>query len=183
MKLPILTLAALFMSSYAAHAEKNQTKSIVGYLEKIVVQHIDKEFEAKLDTGADTTSIHADVIELKKKSKKAGEEGYVVFTIGNSEDTSKHIKKPLVRIVKIIERTGGYIKRPVVEMTFCIAGKLVTEEVNLANRDRFNYDVLIGRNMLEHAGLVVDSGTTYTTKPNCPEPENAKPSPDDDDED
>nr|WP_232224186.1 RimK/LysX family protein [Mastigocladopsis repens] len=34
-------------------------------------------------------------------------------------------------------------------MKFCIAGRWIEEEVNLAERDNFNYPVLIGRNMLK----------------------------------
>jgi hypothetical protein len=168
-------MALLCVHSAHAHeamsAKKNDTQ-IVGYLERVVVQHIDKEYKAKLDTGADTSSIHAEIIELQEPKKKKGKGGYVIFDISSEDGKSSHIRKPLIRMVRIVSKGNkGYLRRPVVEMTFCIAGKLITGEVNLANRDRFNYDVLVGRNMLQQAKFAVDSASEFTTKPNCALPE------------
>jgi len=53
-------------------------------------------------------------------------------------------------------------------MKLCVAGRWIEEEVNLAERDDFNYPVLIGRNMLKKGGLVVDSSKTFTADSSCP---------------
>jgi hypothetical protein len=53
-------------------------------------------------------------------------------------------------------------------MRLCVAGQWIEEEVNLADRDDFNYPVLIGRNLLQKGGLVVDSSKTFTADPSCP---------------
>jgi len=136
---------------------------IIGYVENVRVKDVDAVIKAKLDTGATTSSIHVDIIEEAEDN--------VVFEIvaENAKDTKK-LKKEIVRHVRIKKKGGGdeYIRRPVVEMTFCIAGQLVKEEVNLANRDGFTYDLLIGRNMLEKGLLIVDVSKTFTGKPNCP---------------
>ncbi len=52
-------------------------------------------------------------------------------------------------------------------MEFCVAGRLIEEEANLADRDDFNYSVLIGRNMLKKGKLAVSSAESFTAKPNC----------------
>ena len=67
-----------------------------------------------------------------------------------------------MRWVKIESRTKDYIRRPVVRMKLCIAGRWIEEEVNLSDRDEFNYSVLIGRNMLKKAKLAIDSAKTFT---------------------
>jgi hypothetical protein len=144
---------------------------IVGYLEKVRVPHVDVVFRAKLDTGADTSSMHAEIIDLKKPKETEDGKGYVVFTLDSDQKKSNHIKKPLARIVRIKLRGGGYQRRPVVKMEFCIAGIVVHEEVNLTNRENFKYDLLVGRNMLAKGGFLIDSEATYTSTPNCAQEE------------
>jgi hypothetical protein len=65
--------------------------------------------------------------------------------------------------VRIKRKEGGYVERPVIRFSFCIAGDVVTGEVNLAQRSHFEYPVLIGRNMLHKRGILVDSGSTFRT--------------------
>lgn len=146
---------------------------IVGYIEKVRVPNIDMVFKAKMDTGADTSSINAIIIDIKKAKETEDGKGYVIFTLDTEgSEESSHIKRPLERMVKIKMRSDKekYQHRPVIEMTFCIAGVLVHEEVNLTNRENFKYDLLVGRNALKKAGLFIDSGKTYVSKPNCPKP-------------
>ncbi|MDB9741947.1 RimK/LysX family protein [Akkermansiaceae bacterium] len=161
-KLLIVALACLSLST----AEEKK-KIIVGYIEKISIPALDMVIKAKLDTGATTSSIHAEIIEEPKKEKK-GEKQYITFTIQTEEGASKKIKKEITRWVAIKKKDGGTQQRPVVMMEFCIAGELVKEEVNLANRDNFIYDVLIGRNMLTKGNILIDSNLKFSSKPNCP---------------
>ncbi len=163
-------------NSYAANAIKPQTKpaykhsQVVGYIEKVKMPHIDVVFNAKMDTGADTSSMNAEIIDLKRNRETEDGKGYVIFTL-DTEGSRKtnHIKRPLARMVRIKMRgeAGGYQRRPVIDMEFCIAGVLVHEEVNLSNRENFKYDLLVGRNTLAKAGLLIDSNKKYTSKPNC----------------
>jgi hypothetical protein len=92
----------------------------------------------------------------------------IVFSIlGEDPSRGKTFERKIVRMVRIKKKGGGYIRRPVVEMTFCVAGKTIREEVNLANRENFIYPVLIGRNMMRHAGLLIDPSRTHITNPAC----------------
>lgn len=158
--LTVLLLCALPLAQ--AFAKQPEKRVIIGYVENVRVKDVDAVIKAKLDTGAVTSSIHVDIIEE--------DDDYVVFEIvaEKAEDTKK-LKKEIVRHARIKKKGGDdFIRRPVVEMTFCIAGQLVNEEVNLADRDGFLYDLLIGRNMLEKALLIVDVSKTFTGRPNCP---------------
>lgn len=139
----------------------------VGYVEYVSIPKVDATLKAKMDTGAKTSSIHANIIEIKKRKKNESDSGYVIFTIQTEDGASNSIKKPITRFVKIKLKDGGFQRRPVVEMKFCIAGVMVHDEVNLSDREDFLYDVLIGRNMLVKGGLLVDAARDLSIKPNC----------------
>lgn len=92
----------------------------------------------------------------------------IKFRFSDGDKVQKTFELPIVRWVRIESRQSDYIRRPVVRMKICVAGQWIEEEVNLAERDDFNYPVLIGRNMLEKGKLVVDSSQTFTKDPSCP---------------
>lgn len=151
--------------SAPAHA-----KTRVGWVEHIRIDDVGLAVKAKMDTGAKTSSIDAEIIDIVKmketKDDRPGEK--VVFSMmGEDASEKKTFEREIVRYVRIKKKGGGYIRRPVIEMTFCIAGERLTEEVNIANRENFIYPVLIGRNMLSHAKLTVDASETLVTRPSC----------------
>ncbi|RUR72363.1 ATP-dependent zinc protease [Chlorogloeopsis fritschii PCC 9212] len=138
----------------------------VGWVEKARIPGVGKEVKVKLDTGATTTSINAEILEKPEEDSEAG--GMIKFRFIDKEGNDVVFERPIVRWVEIKSREGANLRRPVVRMKFCVANRWIEEEVNLADRDDFNYPVLIGRNMLKQAKLVVDSSQTFTTDPSCP---------------
>jgi len=144
-------------------AEETQT---VGWIEKGKIAGVEKEIKFKLDTGATTSSINAEILEKPDEDTESG--GMIKFRFTNGEGITEIFELPIVRWVRIESRKANYIRRPVVRMKLCVAGRWIEEEVNLAERDDFNYPVLIGRNMLNKGGLIVDSSKTFTTDPTCP---------------
>ena len=137
----------------------------VGWIEQGKIAGTDEEVKLKLDTGATTSSINAEIIEKPDDETESG--GMIKFRFTNGEGVTNVYELPISRWVKIESRTQDYIRRPVVRMKMCIAGRWVEEEVNLADRDDFNYSVLVGRNMLSKGKLVVDSSATFTKDPSC----------------
>lgn len=140
-----------------------------GWVEKARIQGVDSEVDAKLDTGAETTSINAEILEEPDEDTESG--GMIKFRFVGEDGNEAIFERPIVRWVRIKARDGGSFRRPVVQMKFCVAGRWVEEEVNLADRDEFNYPVLVGRNMLGKAQIAVDSSQTYMTEAACPEEE------------
>ena len=138
----------------------------VGWVEKARIPGVEKEIKVKLDTGATTTSIDAEILEKPDEDSEFG--GMIKFRFKNGEGIKEVFERPIVRWVRIKSRKGADIHRPVVRMKLCVANRWIEDEVNLANRDGFNYRVLIGRNMLKQGKLAVDASRTLTTDPACP---------------
>lgn len=167
MRLILLMFMSLTLAT-TAHAAPRQLKR-VGWVEEIVISEVGSVVRAKLDTGAKTSSIDADIIDIRKSGKetKTTTGDTVVFSVAMEKGDKKTFERAVNRYVRIKKKGGGYIRRPVITMSFCIAGRAITEEVNLANREGFIYPVLVGRNMMAHADLVIDAGKTYITRPTC----------------
>jgi len=167
----IFSLIGLFVAS-AAFAAKPAPDAphVVGWVEEVTIEDVGLVLKAKMDTGAKTSSIDAEIIDIRKEGKK--KKGYtgevVVFSVTDSKTSKTNtFERKIVRFVRIKKKSGGYLRRPVIVMQFCVAGKSVKEEVNLANRENFIYPVLVGRNMMQHAGIAIDPGRTLLTSPHC----------------
>ena len=179
-----LLLWALGITAVRAAPQEDIT---VGWVESLYIEAIDTHFNAKLDTGAKTSSIGADILDVVEytpeamKEGKSGQDkpakgalGRIIFTIEDDKGVKKTLERDIVRWARIKRKgNAGFIRRPVVKMRFCLAGHVIEDEVNLAVRSRFIYPVLIGRNMLEKGGLVVDASRKMTAPSTCPK----KPSP------
>ena len=127
------------------------------------------ELDAKLDTGATTSSIHAIILSEPDREDFDDEDAdrNIVFKLVNEDDEERTVETEIVRWAAIKTKKGGAIYRPVVELELCLGGRLIKDEVTLADRAHFNYETLIGRNMLEKAGIIVDSSEIYTKKARC----------------
>jgi len=136
----------------------------VGRVEKVYVPAVDSIFKARMDTGAETSSIDAKIIEIEKK--KDGDR-IVTFSIADENGDQKILEERVARTVRIKTKEGGYIRRPVIRMTFCIGGREIDEEVNLSERTHFLYQVLIGRNTMTKGELIVNPAKTFMTNPVC----------------
>ncbi len=123
---------------------------IIGEVEPVYLKDIDSVFYARIDTGAETSSIDAFNI---KEFERDGEP-WVSFDVKNRKTKEKRtFEKKIVRKTFIKRQQGENEKRIVVNMEIKIGNQLFTKEFNLGNREKFNYQVLIGRNIL--SGLAV----------------------------
>lgn len=169
MKQTALIILATFIL-LAAPASARELKR-VGWVEEIAIADVGSIVKAKLDTGAKTSSIDAEIIDIRKTGevRKNSTGDTVVFALQLNDGTIKTFERAIDRYVRIKKKGGGFIRRPVITMGFCIAGRLVKEEVNLANREGFIYPVLVGRNMMQHADIMIDASRTMITRPTCTE--------------
>jgi hypothetical protein len=155
----------LLFSPWIGDSAEAGEKDIFGWAEHVLVGRSRLPMEAKLDTGADTSSIDASRIHrYRTKDKKL----WVEFRL-TDDDSGRSIRhrKRLVRYAYIKEHDGPSQKRPVVKMAICLGDHLMEIEVSLVDRSGFAFPVLLGRNALE-GRVVVDSELEYTAGPTCP---------------
>ncbi|MBL4618844.1 MAG: ATP-dependent zinc protease [Marinicaulis sp.] len=136
---------------------------VLGYIEDVAVGGLGLAMKGKLDTGADTTSVHARDIEIYKRGKK---DHWVRFRLVGKDGRSIRYDQNIIRFVRIKTKTGGSIRRPVIHLPLCVNGKRGLAEINLADRDDFEYDILIGREFLAHR-ILVDPSQTFLGEGNC----------------
>ena len=135
-----------------------------GWLESIYLQPSGKKIVAKLDTGARTSSIHAtNIVPFEKDGAR-----WVSFTVSGKKPKGRRIliEQPVVRETLIKEHVGESQRRYVVELDFCLAGRIYRKEFSLANRENFHYRVILGRTALQ-GSIVVDSGKKFTADKSC----------------
>lgn len=114
-------------------------------------------FPVKLDTGADVSSINAQKI---KQFKKDGKD-MVSFTYQNDSGAKKKFIKPVVDVMRIKAKKGEKAnERPVVEMHVKLGELEKKIRVNLQDRSRFHYSMILGKNFLKY-GAIVDSNVNY----------------------
>ena len=158
------SLAVFCLTATPAQAQAaTQEMEILGWVENVQLPALGIELKAKLDTGAETSSLDARII---KKFRKSGRR-WVRFAVTDRENEEELvIVRERVRTIGIVQHEGTRQTRPVVEMKVCIAGRILQTEVSLIDRSEFIYPLLLGRSALGSFALV-DPGNTFLSKPEC----------------
>jgi len=122
---------------------------ILGTSTEITISNIPgcPPIKAKVDTGADISSIHAE--------DWSTQNGQVTF---QSDDISPNrITLPVIEKQAIKSSNGDIEYRPVVELDVKINGVPMSGVMfNLNDRGTMEYSVLIGKNILERGGFLID---------------------------
>jgi len=134
----------------------------IGWIENVKLTSKNITMNAKIDTGADNSSIHATNISLYEKDNIK----MVRFTVESEDGEVAEFDQPLIRVANIKRKGAEPLARPVVSVNLCIGKTLKTAHVNLANRENFEYRMLIGRSYLQDLYLV-NSSAKYTVDPDC----------------
>lgn len=161
-------ISMIFLLFFSGYSMATNEKITYGYVEKAILVDKNLAISAKFDTGAKSASLSA--IDIKEVKKDDGL--YLSFVVpskqGNVSFISKYIGK-----VKIKARNGEalssapaqhYIKRPVILMNIKIGTKICQIAVNLTNRKRFNYPLLLGRDAIIAFQGVVDPSKAFVIK-------------------
>ena len=124
---------------------------IIGEVEYSLVGSDGPLQKARIDTGATTTSVgYNDLTRFESDGEK-----WIKFTIKDRIDGQVYtFERPLVRTAKIKRHNAEPTRRPVVNLPITIGTVTRTIEVTLADRDAFDYPVLIGRNFMDGKVLV-----------------------------
>lgn len=158
----------IFMSLMTGSLMAKNAVQIYGYVEKVSFPNNDLILSAKLDTGAKSASLNAtNITEVNVKGVP-----YLRFTVPtkNGNYTFEGEYKGRVKIkVRADESSSGLlphepIKRPVVLLNIQLGDQVRTIKVNLTNRKRFLYPLLLGRDAIIAFNGAVNPALTFTVK-------------------
>ncbi len=166
----LLTLALMFglhaglVPAFADDGPSRHHKPVtLGYIEEAYLGQLGLEMKAKLDTGADTSSVYARDVRVYRKS---GKDNWVEFRVIGKNGRSIRYDQNVISFVAIKLKSGGTQRRPVIHLPLCVGGVSGLAEFTLADREQFEYGVLIGREFLA-SRIVVDSGKSFAAEETC----------------
>lgn len=120
------------------------TTPVAGGVETLYVTPLQMPFKARMDTGAETSSIDAKNLQPFERD---GEKWISFDVVNRKNGEKKHFEKRIKRKTRIVRiETPEY--RYAVDMNIKMGNELITAEFTLADREKFDYQVLIGRNII-----------------------------------
>tara|TARA_Y100000310_G_C20498798_1_gene722883 strand:- start:382 stop:735 length:354 start_codon:yes stop_codon:yes gene_type:complete len=108
-------------------------RTILGLTGQVILKSNDgedKQFVARIDSGATSSSIDISLAKLL-----------------NFKPTKKH---------RIVKSASGIKRRPIVNANVKIKGKEMLAEFTLADRGHMTYQILIGQNILKEGKFMID---------------------------
>lgn len=124
---------------------------IIGEVEHVMVHPLGFEYEARIDTGAESSSIHAEKIQLIEHDGKQ----FVQFLLLNPETNELvELERRFQRTVLIKQKDGEPERRYVVKLWLTLGDIKERVDVTLSNRADFTYALLVGRNLLTDTAIV-----------------------------
>ncbi|QCU89514.1 ATP-dependent zinc protease [Thiomicrorhabdus sediminis] len=155
----LLTLLLALPLAPASASSTEQHHTVIGWIEAIKISPTGEQVvQAKIDSGADNSSLHATEIEYIEKDQQT----WVRFkTIqGISYET------PLLKKTSIKMKDGNRQQRPVIVANLCIGNRLNEIRLNLVDRGHFKYPALIGRSAM--SGYLIDPKNKHLAgHPDC----------------
>jgi len=153
----VLILTALFPAV-------GSPKEIVGWSEHVYLFPGHIELKAKVDTGAESSSVNCECHSFFKRDGAS----WVRFSILTSEGDPVTLEREIVRTVKIKRHYQKIQERPVVKLGICLGGVYRVTEVNIVDRSGLEFPMLVGRNFMDDKFLV-DTKAQYINPPHCEE--------------
>jgi hypothetical protein len=171
------TLACAFVGLVVATAQAAPATPreliILGWAETALLTDAGFTLQAKLDTGAGTSSLDARII----KRFRQGGKRWVRFGVTNPKTGEEHVLvRERVRTIGVVQHEGVNQVRPTVLLHVCVADRLLDVEVSLVDRGEFSYRLLLGRSALESFALI-DPANTFLSRPQCKMPQTVEGKP------
>jgi len=156
----LIVIASSILAAATAFASE---KLVVGWLEKARIFPGGFRLSAKIDTGADNSSLSVQDLTWFQRE---GEE-WVRFVVIDEAGRQHKLEKKLVRLARIKRHSAARQERAVALLGICVGAIYREVEVNLVDRSKFKYPLLVGRSFLSGA-LTVDPSKTFSVEPECP---------------
>lgn len=123
---------------------------VIGAVEPVYILPMKAPFQARIDTGAETSSLDVDDYHYFERDGAK----WVSFQIANAANGEKHLFETRLLRKATIRRINGNEQRPVVKLDIKFGGQIIRANFTLAKRDKFEYQALIGRNILTGRAIV-----------------------------
>jgi hypothetical protein len=160
-KSSLLCIALFIVNFILGGIVEAKERITLGLVEEVVLLSWGVKLPARIDTGAAQTSLDArdmvikgDIVDFKLPEKYGG----------------LQLSLPIVAW-KTVRSAEAREQRPVVMMDFCIGSKHIRTRVNLNDRSKVKYPLLVGRNALKQH-FIVDCMKEKCAPPICPEVKN-----------
>mgnify|MGYP005838503363 CR=1 FL=1 len=147
-----------------AFAGEVQVRGVVGLHEEVYLADFALVLPAKVDTGADSSSLSAINIDRFRRNG----ERWVRFDLAIEGVEARGVELPISRIVRIQRRAADvgdeekdYSRRPVVRLPICVGGRRAEVDFTLADRRRFRQPLLLGVSALRALAVTVDPEADY----------------------
>jgi hypothetical protein len=127
-------------------------KQIVGATEVISIAEAEMDFKARVDTGARTSSVHAEAIMVDTSDNPQGQP--ISFLLVNKSGQSRKIETRVASVVNVKTSEGSEIRYKV-PLTLIWNDSSKTVLLTLNDRKAMRYRLLLGRNWL-HGDFIVD---------------------------
>lgn len=151
----IVILAAGVLSTSNAYSQK--TKTTIGRVEKITIPALSTSFEARIDTGAHTCSLHV----TDEKVVIENGERYLEFDTEDSHGNKFHLKSKIYKESRIKNTSGTVSTRYVIREEVKLGNITKLVNINLNDRSELKYNFLVGRNLLR-GDFIVDVSHSHT---------------------
>ncbi|MEQ9519645.1 MAG: RimK/LysX family protein [Parvibaculum sp.] len=142
---------------------RRKEKAVIGWREVVSLPELGiGSLEAKVDTGARTSALHATAIRQMDQDGKRMLEFEIPAT--RSHRAQRYVA-PLVD-ARPIKNTGGVAEiRYVIETTLVLGAKSWKIEISLADRENMKFDLILGRTAIRRRRLYVDPGRSFLAGP------------------
>ncbi len=125
---------------------------ILGTVETVRLDPLGIIYEARIDTGAETSSIDAQNIVLFERDGRR----WVRFELQDAGQNEPVVVEKRVRRFVLVSQTNSLEpdRRPVVRMRIQVGASIETVDISLTNRSRMSYPILLGREYLLDRAIV-----------------------------
>jgi hypothetical protein len=147
-----------------ASVKAQEERLVLGHLETVKLgESQEMAFEAKIDSGAEVSSLHAeDIHAFTEVIFEKGQKKEILFVRFKTVDDRGHEKK-LVKLVSRVDQVksaSGISTRYFFKESLWIKNNDYEVEINLADRSQLSRKFLIGRNILNQ-GYLIDTSRSY----------------------
>ncbi len=138
----------------------NKKKVIIGWQEIVSLPQIGlPAIIAKVDTGAKTSSLHAENIQYFKKDDKE----YIMFDVHpmqKHKEVTIRCQAPLVEKRNVKSSSGCKENRPIIKTTIKIGDYIFEINLNLTKRDYMKSRMLLGRDAMR-GRIIIDPARRF----------------------